>query len=79
MPPPMIPAPRTAADSTFEAVLAIFFATFPTNWSPRKMSRDWSGGSLRHAREGLSLDLQRVFTAAAGALLHRRDGGDGEG
>ena len=33
----MIPAPSTAADSTFGAVAAIFFATFFTYWSPRKI------------------------------------------
>ncbi len=36
MPPPMIPAPRTAARCTGFAPAEAFFASFFTSWSPRK-------------------------------------------
>ena len=45
MPPPMIPAPRTAARSTGFAPFDAFFPIFLTSWSPRKTeTRPWAVG-----------------------------------
>ena len=38
MPPPMMPAPSTAARFTARAGFACFFAIFFTDWSPRKIA-----------------------------------------
>ena len=77
MPPPMMPAPRTAADSTLAAVFAIFLATFPTNWSPRKMvTRLKAVGVFAILANAAASIFSASSRPAAGALLHRGDRGD---
>ena len=76
MPPPMMPAPSTAARLTGRAAFACLRAIFFTAWSPRKTDNQGASGlGLCHLRAQRGLDRHRLVTRLAGALLDRVDGG----
>ena len=76
MPPPMIPAPRTAARFTGRAAFACFFAIFFTAWSPRKtLTSAWAVGVFAIFAKAAASIGERLVAALARALLHRLDGG----
>ena len=77
MPPPMIPAPRTAADSTFRAAFAAFLAVFLTQLVAEEDADERGGDrSAGDPDEGLGLDRERLVAPLPRPLLDRLDGGD---